>query len=281
MKLFAASIVFTALTGSASAQFYYKDIVSTRQNIAQWQAFRSAGVKSVRLNSFEADGQPTEGFHVDETVDAGYTGMTTHTKTNGATETWTFTSYSPQDLLTGVTDTSDTYQSVSAYQYDGKGRLSSITNTSTETDNHVRDLETHLWQYRNANSDLPTGMLKIKNSTDTTFVTFIPDDKGNIGEERATRNNETLPSIYYYYDEGNHLTDIVRYNVKTRRLLPDNIFEYGDGGRIVSMLAVQQGASSYQKWIYNYNEKGLKAKESCYSKQRELLGHIEYQYTYK
>lgn len=281
MKCFIGTIFLILLTGATNAQFYYKDVVATRQNIAQWQAYKTAHVRSARLSSFEGDGQPTEGFQIDQTVNADFSGMTTHSKTNGATETWTFATYSPQGLLTGITDTSDTYQSASIYQYDDRGRLLSITNTSTETDNHIKDVETHLWQYGSPSAAKPAGMLKIKNGADTTFVTFILDEKGNIGEERAIRNKEALPSVFYYYDDSNRLTDIVRYNVKANRLLPDNIFEYNEDGRLNSLLAVQEGASSYQKWLYAYNDKGLKTKEVCYSKQRELLGRIEYQYTYK
>ena len=281
MKCFIGTIFLILLTGATNAQFYYKDVVATRQNIAQWQAYKTAHVRSARLSSFEGDGQPTEGFQIDQTVNADFSGMTTHSKTNGATETWTFATYSPQGLLTCITDTSDTYQSASIYQYDDRGRLLSITNTSTETDNHIKDVETHLWQYGSPSAAKPAGMLKIKNGTDTTFVTFILDEKGNIGEERAIRNKEALPSVFYYYDDSNRLTDIVRYNVKANRLLPDNIFEYNEDGRLNSLLAVQEGASSYQKWLYAYNDKGLKTKEVCYSKQRELLGRIEYQYTYK
>ncbi|HEV3412045.1 MAG TPA: RHS repeat domain-containing protein [Puia sp.] len=280
MKFLIGSLFLILLTGVANAQYYYKDIVATRQNIAQWQAYKSARVKSVRLNSFEGDGQPTDGFQIDQTVNSDFSGMTTHSKTNGATETWTFATYSPQGLLTSITDTSDTYQSVSSYQYDDHGRLLSITNTSTETDNHVKAVETHLWQYASAN-DQPTGMLKIMNGTDTTYIRFVPDDKGNIGEEHATRNQVNLPTIYYYYDDANRLTDIVRYNLKARRLLPDNILEYGADGRVTSLIAVQEGAGSYQKWMYDYNDKGLKTKESCFTKQREMVGHVEYQYTYK
>lgn len=280
MKFLIGSLLLILLTGVANAQYYYKDIIATRQNVAKWQAYKTARVRSVRLSSFEADGQPTEGFQLDQTVNPDHSDMTTHSKTNGATETWTFATYSPQGLLTSITDTSDTYQSVSAYQYDDRGRLLSITNTSTETDNHVKAVETHLWQYASA-TDQPTGMLKIMNGVDTTYVRFVPDEKGNIGEEDATRNREALPAIYYYYDDSHRLTDIVRYNVKAGRLLPDNIFEYGEDGTLTSLLAVQEGASSYQKWIYEYNDKGLRTKESCYSKQRELLGRIEYQYTYK
>lgn len=280
MKVVIGTLFLIMLTGVVNAQFYYKDIISTRQNNAKWQAYKAAGVRSVRVNSFEADGQPTGGFQLDETVNSDFSGMTTHSKATGATETWTFATYSPEGLLTGITDTSDTYQSVSTYQYDGHGRLTSITNTSTETDNHVKAIETHLWQYGSAN-DQPTGMLKIVNNTDTTYVRFVPDEKGNIGEEHATRDKEALPVTYYYYDDNNRLTDIVRYNLKAQRLLPDNIFEYNADGKVISLLAVQEGAASYQKWIYDYNEKGLRIKESCYSKERELLGHVEYQYNYK
>ena len=86
-------------------------------------------------------------------------------------------------------------------------------------------------------------MLKIMNGTDTTYVRFIPDEKGNIGEEHATRNGEALPIVYYYYDDNNRLTDIVRYNMKAQRLLPDNIFEYREDGKMTSLLAVQEGGS--------------------------------------
>ncbi|HUB60844.1 MAG TPA: hypothetical protein VL978_09090 [Puia sp.] len=280
MKVVVGSLFLIMLTGVANAQFYYKDIISTRQNIAKWKAYKAAGVRSVRVNSFEADGQPTEGFQLTQTITPDFSEMTTHSKANGTTETWTFATYSPEGFLTGITDTSDTYQSVSTYRYDDHGRLTTLANTSTETDNHVKAFETHLWQYGPA-SDQPAGMLKIVNNTDTTFVRFVTDDKGNIAEEHATRNNTALPVIYYYYDDNNRLTDIVRYNLQARRLLPDNIFEYNEDGKMTSLLAVQEGAASYQKWIYQYNDKGLRIKESCFSKERELLGHIEYQYTYK
>lgn len=281
MKFLVGSLLLILLTGAANAQYYYKDIVSTRLNTSQWQALKAAGVKSVRLSSFEGDGRPTEGFDIEQTVLPDFSGMTTHAKTNGSTETWTFTTYSPEGRLMSVTDTSDTYESVSTYRYDAGGRLTSITNTSTETDNQVKAVETHIWQYASATGNVPSGMLKIENGTDTTFVQFIPDEKGDIGEERATRNQQPLPSIFYYYDDQHHLTDVVRYSVRARRLLPDNKFEYDDNGRQTSMLAVQEGAASYQKWLYKYNDKGLKDQDACYSREHELLGTVRYLYTYK
>jgi YD repeat-containing protein len=271
-------ILLIMLAQASTAQFYYKDLVATRQNTAQWKLLRQNKVRSVKLNSFEA-GEPTEGFLGEQEVAGDYSRITTHTKSSRTAETWIITSYSPQGLPVKVTDTSDTYRSITDYQYDAEGHVLSITNTSIETDNHVKDLEQHLWRYDAQGR--PSGMLKIKNGSDTTFIRFVTDEKGNIAEEHAVRNRAELPAIYYYYDADNRLTDIVHYSPRAQRLLPSTIFTYDQGERLASMLVVpEEGNPDYQKWLYEYDEKGLKLKESCFSKRRELLGKIEYQYKF-
>jgi len=277
MMKFTGSMLLIVLTQVCSAQYYYKDLVTTRQNERRWSLYKENQVKSVKLSSFERDGKPAEGFVGDQEVSGE--SLTTHTKASGNAESWITATYTPQGLTQKITDTSDTYRTVSEYQYDAEGRLQSILNTSIETDNHLRDVEQHIWSYDAAGK--PSSMLKIKNGNDTTFVRFILDEKGNVAEEKAVRNRTNLPVIYYYYDTDGRLTDIVRYSLKAKRLLPDNIFEYGDDGRTSSMLVVPDGSNDYLKWLYDYNEKGLKSRESCISRQKELLGKIEYQYTYK
>jgi len=272
-------LLLIALTQTCSAQYYYKDLISTQQNDARWRLYRDNRVKSVKLSSFEKDGSPTEGFAGDQDVSSDGTRITTHTRSNGNAESWIIASYSPQGQTTRITDTSDTYRSVSDYQYNPQGRIQSITNTSIETDNQFKSIEQHLWSYDA--SGKPSAMLKIKDGTDTTYIRFILDEKGNVAEERAVRNGSNLPTIYYYYDADNRLTDIVRYSLKAGRLLPDNMFEYGNDGKLSSMLVVPDGSNDYLKWYYEYNEKGLKIKESCFSRQKELLGRIEYQYSLK
>jgi transglutaminase-like putative cysteine protease len=277
MKIITGSLLLIVLTQTCFAQYYYKDLVTTRQNEVRWSLYKDNRVKSVRLSSFERDGSPAGGFIGDQEVSGDH--LTTHTKATGNAESWIIASYTPQGLTGKITDTSDTYRSVSDYQHDTGGRLQSILNTSIETDNHLRDVEQHIWSYDA--SGKPAAMLKIKNANDTTFVRFVLDEKGNVAEERAVRNKTDLPAIYYYYDTDNRLTDIVRYNGKSKRLLPDNIFEYGDDGKLSSMLVVPDGSNDYLKWLYEYNDKGLKIKESCFGRQKELLGRIEYQYSYK
>src|ERR1700748_2058476 len=226
MKIIVGFLLLIVLTGECKAQYYYKDLVATRENTAQWQLYKNNRVRSVKLSSFEADGQPTEGFLGDQDVSADFSRITTHSKSSGTPESWIIVNYSPHGQPLTITDTGDTYRSVSEYQYDAAGRLVSIVNTSTETDNQLKDVEAHIWQYEDGAGDKTSAMLKIKNGHDTTFVRLIRDEKGNIAEERSVRNKSDLPTIYYYYDTDNHLTDIVRYSMKARRLLPDNIFEY-------------------------------------------------------
>ena len=74
------------------------------------------------------------------------------------------------------------------------------------------------------------------------------------------------------------VTDIVRFNLKAQRMLPDYVFEYDDAGKIISAIQVPQGSADYLIWNYFYNSAGLKIKELCFNKQKQLQGTIEYQY---
>jgi YD repeat-containing protein len=267
--------------GPLQAQFLYKDLVVTRQNNARWKVFEENKVKSVTLKSLEADGNPTEGFVGEQELSGDYTQMVTHTKSSGSTDSWNIAQYKNGRMVRNL-DTSDTYQSETKYEYDAEGHILSINNTSIETDNQMKVEERHVWNYDPAHPGKPVAMLKIKNGTDTTYIQFVSDEKGNIVEERSKRQGEGLPTMYYYYDDENRMTDIVRYSPRANRLLPITIFEYGEGG-VKSMLVVpEEGNSFYQKWYYTYDEeKGLKTKDQCFNKQKELLGTIEYEYRFK
>jgi YD repeat-containing protein len=275
-KPFSVSLLLVLLTSLCHRQYYYKDLIVTRQTADQWQRFKTGNVKAVSLSSFEASGQPSEGFQGQQDM-GNLSKIITHTRTAATPESWIIAFYTPGGWPTRIVDSSDTYRSVSEYRYDDQGQLTAVVNTSTETDNHLKEAEAHLWQYDAKGH--PTAMLKIKGASDTTYVHLTLDDKGNVTEEHATRNRIDLPTVYYYYDDAGHLTDIVRYNRKAARLLPDYVFEY-DKDKLSTMLIVPEGSSDYQKWYYEYDEKGLKTKESCYNKQKELVGRIEYTYKF-
>ena len=46
------------------------------------------------------------------------------------------------------------------------------------------------------------------------------------------------------------------------------------------MIVIPEGSSEYQKWYYVYDNDGLKQLDACYSKDKQLIGKIEYQYKY-
>ena len=109
-------------------------------------------------------------------------------------------------------------------------------------------------------------------------VELVKDEQGLIVEEHWKKKNRTIETYYYYYDANKQLTDIVRYNAKLKKLLPDFQYEYDANGRVSQMIQVSMGSSSYFTWKYTYNEKGLKQKEVGYDKEKKMIGRIEYMY---
>ncbi len=278
MKLLIKLILFVLLVQTASAQYYYKDIIAAKEAIAKEKLYKQNRVKSVELTSKDAYDQPEDGFVCNQEVTNNFLQITTYSKSKFTPESFQTTLYSENGLLKKTIDTSKSFYSVTDYQFDDAGRVTNILNTSTETDNQLKDVEEHQWQYDK--NGRPLQMIKIKNGSDTTYIHFIIDEKGNIAEERAVHNNTPMQSIYYYYSSSNQLTDIVRYNTAAQRLLPDYIFSYNDGGDLASMVVVPEGSTDYQRWLYNYNDKGLRVQETCTNKQKQVLGKILYQYNY-
>jgi hypothetical protein len=276
MKSLSASVILILIANSCFAQYYYQDIIATQQANEKWKAYKDNKVKSVIISSFESNNQPTEGFECRQTVAKDYSQLSTYTKTDFSRETTLVSFYAANGQLQKTIDTSKNYQSITEYSYDPSGNIAVIKNSSAEQTGEMKSSEQHLWKF--GNDGKPVSMQKIKNNNDTTFISFVKDEKGNIAEEHATHNKSEMPAIYYYYDENKRLTDIVRYNEKAKRLLPDYVFTYNDNSKLSSMLFVPEGSTDYQKWIYEYDEKGLRTKETCFSKQKEMLGKIEYQY---
>ena len=44
------------------------------------------------------------------------------------------------------------------------------------------------------------------------------------------------------------------------------------------MISTEEGDSNYFIWKYTYNDKNLRETEKCFTKERRLLGTIEYDY---
>ena len=270
-------VLFALLTSGfyAKSQYFYKDIVQTLQNRDNWKLLMEQKVREVNIFSIDANNEMTPGFVCTQKIASDFSYISTFTKSANTAESTLTTFYGTDGKLIKTEDTSDTYKSITLYDYNEKGAISSLLNNSVQTDNQVGATEKHVWIYENGKIQR---MLKIKGETDTTIVNLVKDKVGNIIEEKSVRGGQALPSFYYYYDSAGRLTDIVRYSPKAQRMLPDYVFEYDEDDRLISMIIVTAGSKDYQKWNYTYNASGLKDSETCFDKKKQLIVKINYKY---
>ncbi|TKK68286.1 hypothetical protein FC093_11670 [Ilyomonas limi] len=267
-------VLFVGCLNAAYSQYYYNDIVATKQAAQQYQALKANHISHVTAKSFESDNQPTENFQLEQTISPDANTVTVNASYPSTGNLLTVNTYKNGKLVS-TQDSSANVLTTTAYTYNGAGDIASITTETIDTFMNSHSTEVHLWQY-NSNGQ-PAQMLKIKDGSDTTLVVFTYDN-GNVAQETWKRKGRTVENYYYYYNANNQLTDIVRYNYRVKKMLPDFLYDYDANGRVIKMMQVPAGRSDYMIWQYIYNDNGLKEKELLYNKQQQLVGKIEYQY---
>jgi hypothetical protein len=270
--------LFLTVSVFAQAQYYYKDIIGTRETAALIKTYKANKVRKVILNSFDAYNARSEDFQVEQTFNAGGKTLRTFTR-SGLTEGSTLLSIVDENgNVVKTVDSSATTTSTTVYQYDASNKLTSLVATSSDTSKAFKQTEEHLWQY---DGERPVRMLRIKNARDTTIVEFRLDEKGNVIEEQSLHRGVKSTPVQYYYDGRNRLTDIVRYNNRAKRLLPEYMFEYSPSDQVIQRITVPANSSDYLIWRYQYDNRGLKVKEAIFNKRKQLTGKIEYQYQFE
>lgn len=272
-----ALLLLVSICGNA--QYYYKDLLGTAETNHQLKLYAANKVQFVSLKSFDADGGFSTGFLVEQFIDNS--GMVLKTITqSGVTEQSVLSSwFDEMARVIKTIDTSGSSINMAVYSYDLQGRLASIKSFSGDTSKKSNEAEDHQWSY-NANGQ-PLQMLRIINTIDTTVIKFVTDDQGNITQETTYKKGKAGEPVYYYYNEKKQLTDIVRYNYKLKKLLPDYMFEYSDANQVIQKITVPSNkASDYLIWRYQYDSKGLKVKEALFNKDKQLTGKIEYSYRF-
>lgn len=276
MKIILALLATSFSCIDGFAQHYYNDLVSNQLSNTNYQLLKKANLFQVNGVSFEADDSRTENFVLRQELSRDRKRLTT-TSTSPNNVTTVTVSFFENDRLKRTTDSLRGVMNLTEYEYNAEGRLSKITSQSIDPEHSGNTVEVHEWYYKE--SGQPQYMLKIKNRTDTVRVEFLYDDKDNVAEERWKKKNRVFETYYYYYNDNRQLTDIVRYNIKSKKMLPDFIFEYDANGRVSQMMQTLQGSPNYLLWQYVYNDKGLKQKEICYDKKKRLVGRVEYSYS--
>lgn len=276
-RIFLIALYSISLLQTTTAQYYYKELLSNKQLIADRNTFKELNTRNIVIHSLEADGQPSKDFFCEKKINNNFTRIETHSKSNMNGESILTTYFTADGLVLKTTDSSDLSASTSTYKYDKNNNVINITSVSHSNDDDFNTTLTEEHQYFYNDNNQPIKLLRIKNLRDTTVINFTIDEKGNVSDEI-----EALPNgrhYYYYYSENNRLTDIVRYNVIKNKLLPDFVFEYNTAGQLLQMITSEEGPNSdYFIWKYFYGDDGLRIIEKCYSKERDLLGSFEYEY---
>lgn len=272
--LFAATLFFS-LTGSA--QYYYKDIVGTRESAELISSYRANKVRTVTLNSYTVNNTPLNQFSIQQEFLPAQQALRTVTKSEYTQPSYLTSYIDAAGRVVRTTDSSDGLVHSTVYNYNAAGNLTAVKFTSGDTLTAVRT-DDHIWQYDGQNRI--SKMLRIKNGRDTAIVTFKLDEKGNVIEEQEKRRVSAEEPYYYYYDESNRLTDIVRYNKAAGRLLPEFMFEYSDKNQVIQRYTIPPNSDDYLIWRFAYDARGLKTKEVVFNKQKEQTGKVEYVYTF-
>ena len=281
----AAVIIFSSLQ-KTTAQYYHKDIISIKQANAENKLFQQQKTRNIIAHSFEADGSASKDFSCEKKISKDYRTIETITSSRGTASSTIISLYNIKGQLVQYSDSSEITAASTVYEYDEKDNIKSITSYNHSSDDDFATSLKEVHQYTYNEKGLPVKMLRIKNDRDTAEVDFVADANGNISDEI-----EKIPHgkhYYYYYNDKNQMTDIVRYNVVSKAMKPDFVFEYNDKGQLVQMVSVEEGIANayynekdvvnYYTWRYFYNDEGLRIIEKCFSKSNQLLGYVEYEY---
>jgi len=271
---------FLILIGSVTlhAQYYYKDLIGTREINQTIRLYLSNKVLSAEATGFDGDGVKNSDFSETHNffADKNLLKIATRNKTDIISEYYRFDG---KGLLTNKSDTSSSLVSTTTYTYDEKNNPALIKNMVTDTGDSIYVNEVHQWFYNDQGK--PLRMLRILNNNDTTEVRFTLDEKGNVTEELPFVKKVSGEKTYYYYDDKNRMTDIVRFNTKARRLLPDYMFEYTEKNQVSQKITTLSMMDlGYLIWRYVYDDKGLKTKEASFNKDKVMTGKIEYSYRF-
>ncbi len=260
---------------AASAQFYYKDILSNQQLRADMASYKQNKIKTINIKSFEDDGSPSDGFFCQKKFSKDYTKSELFTRSNISAASLLTSAFNSKGQLLNTYDSSTIAVNSNVYTYDANGRLASIVSTVRSSDDDFTNqiIEEHIYSYNEQNQ--PLQMIRVKNGTDSTLFLFALDEQNNIAIEKDTKSGT---KYYYYYDTKKRITDIVQANDFKTGLLPDYLFEYNNSAGLVSqMTSTEEGRNNYYVWKYTY-ENGLRVREKCFTKERKLMGSVEYEY---
>ncbi len=267
-------LLTTIISINLSAQYYYNDILTKKELLAEMLKLKEQKIRNVTVKSFEDDGSESEGFFLQKKISKDYRTVEALSRSYSSAPSLLRSYFNKNGLLVKTVDSSDIAVRSSAYSYNNNQITAILSTIRSSDDDFTNEInEEHIYQYDE--KGILQKMILVKNFSDTTLIIFSTDEKNNIAIEKNTKTGATY---FYYYDAKNRLTDIAHSNDFQQSLYPDYLFEYNNAGQVTQMTNTEEGANKYYYvWKYTYSD-GLRIREKCYSKEKRLMGTIEYEY---
>lgn len=255
-------------------QFYLNDIIGLKVSQEKCQMMRKSKINKIIGNSIEADGSNTKGFILNQELQIDGKKMTT-TIANSSSSLEKITNIYELSKLKRTIVNKSSIETKTEYGYNENGALNKITSTTIDSLQKKPVTETHIWYYQPNGS--PSKMIKFGNEMDTLTVELVSDSSGLIIEEYWFKKGKKIETYYYYYS-NNQLTDVVRFNIKANRLIPDFVFEYNQQNQLINMIQISFNGSAVIHWTYTYHSNGLRETETARDKAKNIIAKIIYSF---
>lgn len=275
-KLISSIFFFLCIALTAQAQFFYNEIMTLDEASRTCKDFAIRKIRKISVNSFEEDGSLSKRFFCEKKFSKDFKEYKLYTRTGVGYKSLMTGNFDENLMITKTVDSSEILVKTCFVVYDENKRLSKTKTISrSKDDDFVVELtEEHVYIFEIEKSIFPSGMWKIRQQKDSTFILFQFDEKGNIAIEK---NTKTGAKYFYYYNSNNKLTDVVHQSEFKTDFVPDYIFEYNQQEQISRMNTFASTIDRNIYWLYDYKN-GLKVLEIIKTGKGERLGRFEYEY---
>ncbi|MFN4313759.1 MAG: hypothetical protein ACK4E0_05665 [Chitinophagaceae bacterium] len=279
MKTFFALVLTLIFSCHATAQYYFDDFRATADLETAMKGYLNANVASFVAIGYDQRGNRNRDFQETHTINTTDRSWRKVSRNGFSVIRQTFR-FSNNGLLSSISDSSNGITTLTEFEY-GMSGITAVNIIASDSASEFNRREKRLYQY--SPSGVPVSLLRIIDDRDTIRFKLIADEKNRIVEERLDRpgSNASNDFVYYYYNDQDQLTDLVRYDKFLKKLMPERMFEYDAEGRVIQMITMLSTRSGdFLTWRYAYNSQGLKSREALFNRQREQTGRIDFSYSF-
>jgi hypothetical protein len=277
------ALIWIGFAPNTQAQYYYSDLIGIRQVETKQQRFKTLHVRQILGTAVLPTGEVQTDFK--ERYEISFQADTLQQIQQQATaSTNTTMIFSNNGQLTEQMEKRTGYTSQITYSRNKQGFIDRIENRFSDSLSEFQQREIHIWSYNATGSPLKMWRIldRVDGVLDSTEIQFTIDSTGLVTEERSFKKGKEIGFFYYYYNEAGQITDIVRFNSKLNRLLPDQLFEYDAAGNMAQRMQLTGSRDvTYLIFRYGYQTNGLLGEEALFNNKKEHQGSIRFSYLFR